>query len=124
MTDERPNVHVLCSLATLPDLGICEVSVGEGDWPLRGVVVLQHGVVHAYQNRGPHAGHALNLRPNEFMDPTGTWLACRSHGALFDLASGACVAGPCVGDALRRIPVRVVDGSVELVPGVDLHAYL
>jgi len=119
-----PRQQALCSLAALAELSARDFSIGEGAWPLRGIAVLQHGTVHAYQNRCPHAGHALNLRPNEFMDPTGTWLSCRSHGALFDLSSGECVAGPCAGQALRRIPVQVVDGSVHVAPGVDLDAYL
>jgi len=116
--------RALCTLAALSESRVRDFSVGEGSWPLRGLVALQNGTVHAYQNRCPHAGHALNLRPNEFMDATGSWLVCRSHGARFDISSGECIAGPCMGQALRRIPVYVENGSVYVAPGVDPDAYL
>ena len=39
-------------------------------------------------------------------------LTCALHGAVFAADSGACLAGPCMGQSLQRIPVRVEDGKV------------
>ncbi len=33
-------------------------------------------------------------------------IICATHGAVFDPPTGRCTAGPCVGDALRRLPLR------------------
>lgn len=113
--------RVICRYAELADPGARGFTVGGGDWPLRGVVVRQRGAVHAYLNRCPHAGHPLNLRPDEFLTPDGALLVCRSHGALFELATGYCVDGPCAGRSLRRVPVEVRDGFVFLAPDAPLE---
>jgi nitrite reductase/ring-hydroxylating ferredoxin subunit len=104
-------------LEDLPDPCAREVRVGAGDWPLRIVLVRVGERVHAYQNRCPHAGHPLNLRPDDFLTPDGRLLICRSHGALFERETGRCVEGPCAGAALRRLPLALVDGRLRLACG-------
>jgi len=116
--------RVLCRLEELAGHGgSCGFTLGEGDWPLRGfVVAVRPGVVRAYVNRCPHAGHALNLRPHRFLTPDGALIICASHGALFEREDGLCVAGPCAGRTLTPLPVELLDGYVLLAPGVDLAA--
>lgn len=75
--------------------------------------------VHAYVNRCPHAGHALNLLPHRFLTADGSLILCMSHGALFEKSTGLCVAGPCAGRALTTIPVEVDAGLVLLAGEVD-----
>lgn len=111
------NPAFLCRLADLADPGSLAFSVGEGDWPLRGFLVRKGDDVFAYVNRCPHAGHPLNWRPDEFLTPDHTLIMCRSHGALFDMEEGRCVAGPCVGRSLRALRVRVENELVILVEG-------
>jgi nitrite reductase/ring-hydroxylating ferredoxin subunit len=112
--------RVLCSLAELDEHGSRGFAVGEGDWPLRGVVVrLDAGAVRAYVNWCPHAGHPLNLLPHRFLTPDRALLVCSSHGALFEREAGLCIAGPCAGKSLRAVPVEVFDGLVVLAAGVD-----
>lgn len=106
--------RVICSLAELGAEGCRGFTVGEGDWPLRGFVVAQGGQVRAYENRCPHAGHPLDLQPHRFLTADGTLILCTSHGALFEKLTGYCVAGPCAGQALRALPVRIVSGYVLL----------
>jgi nitrite reductase/ring-hydroxylating ferredoxin subunit len=45
-------------------------------------------------------------------------LVCQTHGARFRTDDGACVEGPCEGDALEPVPVVVEDGVLwaELEP--------
>jgi nitrite reductase/ring-hydroxylating ferredoxin subunit len=69
---------------------------------------------HAYVNRCPHVGTPLDLWPNEFLTEDGRFFVCSTHGALFDPATGACVAGPCAGDALTPLTV-VHEGDVVVV---------
>lgn len=106
--------RVLCSLAELGADGCRGFTVGEGDWPLRGFVVGHGGDVRAYVNQCPHAGHPLNLKPHGFLTPDGALILCSSHGALFEKRTGYCVAGPCSGQSLRRVPIRIEAGYVLL----------
>ena len=94
--------------------------LGEGDWPLRGLMVRNGDCVDAFVNRCPHAGHQLNFLSDNFLTPDGTLILCRSHGALFEKASGRCVYGPCVGEGLLRVPVAVADGWVCLASDIDI----
>jgi nitrite reductase/ring-hydroxylating ferredoxin subunit len=111
--------RVLCTLDELPEDSSRDFVVGEGNWPLRGLLVRTRAGVHAYLNRCPHARHPLNLRPHQFLTPDSRLILCRSHGALFEKSTGFCVAGPCAGQALTAIAVRVVAGFVLLDDAVD-----
>jgi nitrite reductase/ring-hydroxylating ferredoxin subunit len=114
--------RVICALAELDDPGSRAFTIGRGDWPLRGLVVRRGPEVHAYVNRCPHAGHPLNLRPHEFLTPDRSLLLCNSHGALFELTTGLCVAGPCAGARLRRVALEVSAGYVLLAAGYRADA--
>ncbi|GAB1267225.1 Rieske (2Fe-2S) protein [Aurantivibrio infirmus] len=56
-----------------------------------------------YLNRCPHVGLPLNWVADQFMDADGELIQCKSHGALFRIEDGQCVAGPCIGQSLQRI---------------------
>lgn len=116
---EIDTARVLCTLADIPVGATREFRIGAGDWPLRGFLVRTRDALHAYVNRCPHAGHALNLRPHRFLTADGSLIVCTSHGALFEKATGLCVAGPCAGRALTTIPVEVDAGLVLLAADVD-----
>jgi len=106
----------LCGLDEIADPGALELSWGEGDWPLAFFVVRRGGEVYGYVNRCPHAGHELNLSPNEFLTREGDLIMCRSHGAQFRIDDGSCIAGPCPGTSLDRLEIDVVDGAVYAEP--------
>ncbi len=106
----------LCSVSEIADPGALELNWGEGDWPLSLFVVRRGGEVRAYVNRCPHAGHELNLRPNDFLTREGDLIMCRSHGAQFRIDDGLCMAGPCPGESLESIDIDIVDGVVRAEP--------
>lgn len=114
--------RVLCSLAELEATGSRGFTAGKGDWPLHGFVVRASNGVAAYVNTCPHAGHPLNFRPDKFLTPDRNLILCASHGALFTRDDGLCIAGPCPGQSLRRVPVEVVGEYVLLAEGVDVDA--
>lgn len=116
--------RVICRLTELSDPGARSFTLGSGDWPLRGFVVRKGEQVFAYLNRCPHAGHPLNWTSNEFLTPDKSLLMCRSHGACFEIATGACVIGPCVGRELRSIAVKVEHDYVLLADDPDKLAAL
>lgn len=76
------------------------------------VVVRGDGVFHAYLNRCPHLGLPLDWLPGRFLDSSEQYLQCANHGALFRIADGYCVAGPCAGE--RLVPVRLVTRDAGL----------
>ena len=121
MSAIRGRGTVLCRLDDIPPDDTRSFVLGEGDWPLRGLLVRTGGeAVQAYVNRCPHAGHQLSFRPDRFLTPDKALILCQSDGALFDKRSGRCVGGPCVGEALTRVPVQVVGGEVQLADDVDV----
>jgi nitrite reductase/ring-hydroxylating ferredoxin subunit len=113
--------RVVCRLAEL-DGGARAFTIGGGDWPLRGFVVRVGDAVRGYVNRCPHAGHALDLLPQRFLTPDRSLILCSSHGALFEKASGYCVAGPCAGRSLTPVALQVQCGLVLLAEDVDVNA--
>lgn len=74
--------------------------------PVDGFIVNVNGGYHAYVNRCPHAGTALDLWPNEFMTEDGRFLVCSTHGAVFAQDTGLCVEGPCPGARLELLTVE------------------
>jgi nitrite reductase/ring-hydroxylating ferredoxin subunit len=114
-----PAGTVLARFADLPDGATRGFDLTDDEWPLRGFLVRVGDAVHAYVNRCPHAGRQLNFLPDRFLTPDGEMIRCVAHGALFERATGLCIAGPCVDEALRRIAVTVVDGEVRLAEDLD-----
>lgn len=72
------------------------------------------GTVHAYLNRCAHVPVEMDWQEGQFFDRSGVYLICAMHGALYDPASGACLAGPCHGKNLTPIPVVERDGGIYL----------
>ena len=108
-------------LAEIADGATRGITLGEGEWPLRGFLVRIGDTVHGYLNRCPHAGRQLNFMPDRFLTADGELIQCLAHGALFEKATGQCIAGPCVDEALTRLPVEVVAGVVQLAEDLDLE---
>ena len=85
-------------------------AVGE----LRLLAVRQQGRVYLYENRCPHRGVPLEWVVDQFLDHSGSLLQCSTHGALFLIDNGECVAGPCAGQSLQAL------GCLEDAAGVWL----
>ncbi|KRP64013.1 Rieske (2Fe-2S) protein [Pseudomonas orientalis] len=70
------------------------------------LVVRRDGVAYFYLNRCPHRGIPLEWRPHRFLDSSASLIQCATHGALFLIESGECIAGPCAGQSLTALPGR------------------
>jgi len=77
--------------------------------------VKKDGQVYVYRNSCPHLGVELNWLEHKFLDQENALIQCTTHGALFVIESGQCVAGPCMGEALQVVACKVEDGKVILV---------
>lgn len=103
----------LCLLSDLPEgqpLGL-EANIDGSEDSL--VLVRSGERVEAFLNVCPHAGRRLDWAPGKFLMEGGR-LVCAAHGANFELPGGACVAGPCKGQLLSSVAVRVEGEAVVL----------
>lgn len=78
------------------------------------LVIRKNGALHVYENRCPHRGIPLEWLPDQFLDSSGSLIQCATHGALFLIDTGECVAGPCAGQALRARSAIERDGIIWL----------
>ena len=122
MSDASLVELAVCSFDELSDPGCKEFRIGEGDWPFKGFIVRQGDEVFAYQNFCLHAGHPLNWKPDGFLTGDSKQIICASHGAIYEIDSGVCIAGPCPGKQLRRVDVEVRDGEVVVRGPTSLEA--
>jgi len=99
-------------LSAIEDPGCREFQIGEGDWPFRGFVVRQADKVYAYQNFCAHVGHPLNWMPDGFLTRDNAAIICASHGAQYEIDTGLCFRGPCIGKSLRAVDVAVREGVI------------
>ena len=68
--------------------------------------VRREGKAYVYLNRCPHRGVGLEWRPDQFLDASNSLIQCATHGALFLIEDGECIAGPCAGQSLTAIACR------------------
>jgi nitrite reductase/ring-hydroxylating ferredoxin subunit len=114
MSDAALPGHLLCRLEDLPEGGSKEFWFG-ADVQRFGVFLLRQGRnVHAYRNCCPHLGTPLNIRPDRFLDIAKEHIICATHGALFRIADGFCLRGPCIGASLETVIIEIYDGAIYL----------
>lgn len=77
-----------------------------------GFVVRRGDRVWGYADRCPHAGLPLAQKLDDYLTPSGDLIACSWHSALFDMETGECRGGPCMGSRLTPWPVQVRDGRI------------
>ena len=106
--------RVLCRLDEIPDPGSRGFEFREGDMLYSLFVVRVGETVVAYENSCPHTDGPLDWVPDQFLAPEKDMIQCATHGALFQIADGYCVAGPCTGDSLTPLPVQVEGGTVAV----------
>ncbi|MBN8895953.1 MAG: Rieske 2Fe-2S domain-containing protein [Rhodanobacter sp.] len=107
--------HAVCALEQVPDGGATAVDAMLADGE-ESLILLRRGEqVNGYLNICPHAGNRLDYAPGKFLLKNAS-LICAVHGAVFNQADGLCTGGPCRGQSLRAVPLRVVDGFICLDP--------
>ena len=114
----------LCNIADIDDPGARLFEFGERnqdadnldprDWPVSIFIVRQGDQVHGYINRCPHAGHQLNWIGERFLNRERDHILCASHGAMFEIDSGVCVAGPCPGERLQPVALEIDAGEIAI----------
>ncbi len=80
--------------------------------------VVRRNGLHAYRNECPHwANTSMAWRKDAFLNHDGSSIVCAAHGAQFDIVTGLCTLGPCIGDSLTRVHlIESEDGSLSVDP--------
>ncbi|MDB4076297.1 Rieske 2Fe-2S domain-containing protein [Porticoccaceae bacterium] len=95
----------LCNLEDLEEQQAIELTIDD-----RRLFAIRHdNQLHAYWNICPHLGVPLNWAPDKFLDLDNALIQCSSHGALFHIDSGECIAGPCNGQRLQSVILRTAE---------------
>jgi len=102
----------ICQLTDIEDGDARGFDINFDNESLNIVCVRQGQRVFAYKNSCPHTGVNLEWLPDKFLDDSLQYLVCSTHGALFQLEDGYCVAGPCHGESLTSLTVSVKAGDV------------
>lgn len=78
-------------------------------------VVCQGASLHGWLNICPHQGAALAWRKDAYLNVARDRIVCGAHGAQFEIHTGRCTLGPCLGQALTPVPLTIDDkGEVHL----------
>ncbi|WP_326489874.1 Rieske (2Fe-2S) protein [Paraburkholderia sp. HP33-1] len=106
----RPAWTRLCQLNELPQPGARGF-----DLQCRGTddlfIVRCGDLLRAYRNSCPHwPGASMPWRKHAYLDSKAEHIICHGHGARFTLEDGLCVLGPCQGQALKVVPLRIEEG--------------
>ena len=81
--------------------------------------VVRHGdALYAYRDRCPHEGTRLPWRRHGYLNRDGSRIVCYAHGAEFDIASGRCLLGPCLGQSLDPVKLEITERG-EIYVGSD-----
>ena len=96
-----------------PELGTRRFSFRFRGKSCDGFVVRKADRYYAYQNECRHVPVSLDLDSGEFFTHDRKLLQCQSHGAVYEVESGVCTAGPCRGARLHAL--RVVEEPERLL---------
>ncbi len=103
----------LCRLDEIAEPGARNFVLQIGEARFVGFVVRKDGAVHGYADRCPHAGNPLAIELDRYLTADAALIKCDWHGAGFDIGTGVCVIGPCVGARLTVWPVEAADGWIR-----------
>jgi nitrite reductase/ring-hydroxylating ferredoxin subunit len=106
----------LCRLDEIPDgdsRGFDPLRTGQDTM----LIVRRGKTLHAWRDACPHIhGVPMAWRKNAYLNASRDSIVCSAHGALFNIASGVCTLGPCLGQALEPMTVVVNDGAIYWQP--------
>jgi len=106
-------IFPLCKIDEISDPGSKSFEIKQGRKLVSLFVVHKDGNYNAYLNSCPHTGANLDWQEDQFLDMDNVFIQCSTHDALFEIDSGACIAGPCIGDKLQTVELVIEDGQIS-----------
>lgn len=86
-------------------------------------VVRRGAQLYGWLDRCPHEGATpLPYRRHAYLNKAGTRIVCYAHGAQFDVRTGECVIGPCLGQSLTPVSLATGDDGRIFADLGALHA--
>lgn len=85
--------------------------------PREGFLAWHEGRAVCYENVCRHVPITLDYGDGKFFTPDRSHFVCQTHGALYEPESGRCIAGPCQGAFLKKLPIRLDHGEIFLIKG-------
>jgi len=101
----------LCNLKDIVSPGGKGFRVGRRE---RFFIIRKNNKVFGYINICPHQGTPLDWKNDVFLTFKKDYILCATHGAMFEIETGECVGGPCLGRMLVPIKLRVENGKIML----------
>ncbi len=80
-------------------------TIEKSDRKFHGVVIKKGNHYFAYENRCCHLPVTLDLLDNDFLNEEGDAIQCHMHGAVYEMETGHCIAGPCLDAFLNKLQV-------------------
>lgn len=99
----------LCPTSEIQDPGSKAFHIENDDVVADIFVVHKNARFYAFINSCPHTGANLEWLEDQFLDMENVFIQCSTHGALFEIDTGLCVAGPCVGQGLKKLRLDTED---------------
>jgi nitrite reductase/ring-hydroxylating ferredoxin subunit len=103
---------IIAEADAAPEGGAVAIDFSAGEMRFSLLLVRKNGALYAYENLCPHAHYPLERPDGRVVVQQGRYIVCTAHGASFDAETGACVGGPCIGEKLTPLPIRVENGVV------------
>ena len=69
--------------------------------------VKKNNIIYVYENKCPHLNIELEWLEDQFLDSEKEYILCSTHGALFKIEDGLCVSGPCEGQTLTPMRIKI-----------------
>lgn len=105
-------MNKICMMEDIPEREARAFETVNGDTIF---ITQRDGCFYAYQNLCPHLQVELEFLENQFLDRDQEYIECSTHGALFQVETGHCISGPCVGQSLEKVAITVhSDGGIYL----------
>lgn len=107
---------MLCRLDEITDGGAKGFYLRQGGGGLALFVLRRGAKLYGYKNSCPHIGTPLEMQDDQFLTGDGRFIVCSTHGALFRIEDGHCLAGPCAGKSLEPLEIGCDEaGRVRLL---------
>ena len=68
--------------------------------------------IFAYVNLCCHICLSMDWVDNQFFTEDRRHIVCANHGATYEPTTGECIWGPCLGEFLQSVPIKIDKGRI------------